>query len=226
MAITLSTDGYCAASDVAALLQQLTIDANSDPSTTEVEGFITQYFGELGGMLVGSNYVHPVAQAGGSLTVSAGNIVLEQAAYAGDLSVRLTGSGGTLSGVVRRGDFFTIANDAQRYGVLRYSEVDDDGDIGIWISPGLELDAASGAVVTYTAGAGAANVLKRLNALGAAVMTVHAAYGPDADEGIVGPIIAERDRLWDGIATGAIALLGADKLDSSATMGTARLLRA
>lgn len=226
MTITLSTDGYCAATDVAALLQSLTIDANSDPSTTEVEGFITQYFGEMGGMLVGANYVHPVSQAGGSLAVSAGSIVTEQAAYTGDMSVRLQGSGGTLTGVVRPGDFLTFAGHAQRYGVLEWAEVDGDGDVGVRLSPMLEQDVAAGTTVTFTSGSGAANVLKRLNALGAAVMTVRAAYGPDADAAIIDPLTTERDRLFDAIKTGAIVLLGADRLQGSRTLGSAKLIRA
>ena len=224
MAITLSTDGYCAAADVAALLQQLTIDANSDPSTTEVEGFITQYFGEMGGMLIGANYVHPVSQAGGSLA-STGTIVTKDAAYTGDRFLRLQGSGGTLSGVARQGDFFTTGG-AQRYGVLRWGEVDDSNEIGLHFSPGLEADVAASTTITYTAGGGAASVLKSLNAYGAAVQTVRAAYGPDADAAILGPLEAERDRLWEGVKSKAIVLLGADRLETARTSGTARLLRA
>lgn len=223
MSITLSTDGYCEATDIAALLQTLTIDANSDPSTTEVEGFITQYFGELGGMLVGANYVHPVSQAGGSLTVSAGTITTQDAAYAGDLSVRLVGSGGTLSGVTRLGDFLTVGSDGQRYGVRQYAEVDDDGEVGVLFSPPLEVDAPAGSTVTYTSGSGGAAVLKQLNAHGAAVLTARAAYGPEFD---TSELAAERDRLFDGVKKGSIVLLGADRMEPTRTMGTARLMRA
>jgi hypothetical protein len=226
MAITLSTDGYCAAADVAALVQEMTIDANSDPSTTEVEGFITQYFGEIGGMLVGANYAHPVSQAGGSLAVSAGNIVTSGIFSEGDTYLILIGSGGTLTGVTGLGDWLTISGDSQRYMVFSRREVDDDNEITFDITPPLEKRAASGAVVTYTAAAGGANVLKNLNAHGAAVMTVRAAYGPDADDAIVGPLVAERDRLFNAISGGAIVLLGADKVSQTQTIGSARLLRA
>tara|TARA_R100001530_G_scaffold82908_1_gene57785 strand:+ start:747 stop:1427 length:681 start_codon:yes stop_codon:yes gene_type:complete len=225
MAITLSTDGYCEASDVAALLQSLTIDASSDPSTTEVEGFITEYFGELGGMLVGANYVHPVSQSGGSLTVSGGgSIVTKDAAYAGNTWLTFQGSGGTISGIVRQGDSFTLGA-AQRYGVLRWAEVSDAGDMAVEFAPGLEADASASSTVTYTSGAGAANVLKHLNALGVAVKTVMAAYGPDADEAILGPVRDERDRLYGGIKDRSIILLGADRMDTTRTAGTAKLMR-
>tara|TARA_R110000744_G_scaffold48626_1_gene106087 strand:- start:638 stop:1315 length:678 start_codon:yes stop_codon:yes gene_type:complete len=224
MAITLSTDGYCAASDVAALLQQLTIDANSDPSTTEVETFITQYFGELGGMLVGANYVHPVSQSGGSLAVSAGTIRTEDAGYTSDMWLSFQGSGGTLSGVVRKGDFFTLGT-AQRYAVTHWAEVDDDGQVSVRFSPSLENDVPASTVVTYTSGAGAANVLNRLNTLGAAIHTLTAAYGPDADPAIVDPIINERDRLYNAIKTRTVVLLGADMMVTTRTSGTSRLIR-
>ncbi len=223
MTITLSTDGYCAAADVAALLQSLTIDANSDPSTTEVEGFVTQYFGELGGMLVGANYVHPVSQSGGSLT-TAGTIVTKDAAYANDFTIAMQGSGGAISGVVRLGDFFTLGA-AQRYGVLQGSEVDDDGNVLVTFSPPLEADATAGTTVTYTSGAGAANVLKQLNTLGAACLTVTAAYGPDADSAILGPLQAERDRLFGAIKNKSIILLGADRMVTTRTAGTSKLVR-
>lgn len=72
MATTLSTDGYCEAADVQALCQSLTISTTSNPTTAEVEGFIKQDFGLIGGMLAGVGYVHPVSQAAGSLAVSAG----------------------------------------------------------------------------------------------------------------------------------------------------------
>lgn len=225
MAVTLSTDGYCVATDVAALLQQLTIDANSDPSTTEVEGFITEYFGELGGMLAGANYVHPVSQSGGSLAVSAGTITTVSAAYTSDSWVSFQGSGGTLTGVVRQDDFFTLGS-SQRYGVTQWAEVDDSGNVSVQFSPNLENDAAASTTVTYTSGAGAANVLKRLNTLGAAVLTVTAAYGPDADDAILGPLMSERDRLFDGIHRKQILLLGADRMITTRTSGTARLMRA
>jgi hypothetical protein len=223
MAITLSTDGYCVVTDVSAILQQLTIDANSDPSTTEVEGFITQYFGELGGMLVGANYVHPVSQSGGSLAVTSGSITTEIAAYTGNTWLSFQGTG--LAGVVRQGDFFTLGT-TQRYGVLQWAEVDDDSKVSVGFSPALEADASASTTVTYTSGAGAANVLKRLNVLGAAVLAVTAAYGPDADIAILDPILSERDRLFDGVRRNQIHLLGADRMTTTRSAGTARLVRA
>jgi hypothetical protein len=224
VAITLSTDGYCEAADVDALLPQVTIGASTEPSTAEVEEFITQYFGEIGGMLVGANYVHPVSQAGGSLAVSAGTIVTKVAATAGDTWLTLQGSGGTLTGVVRQGDFFTLGG-AQRYGVRRWAEV-SNSEIVVQCSPPLEDDAVAGTTVTYTAGAGGANVLQKLNTYGAAVETLVAAYGPDADPAILDPLKAERDRLYKGIKSKAIILLGADRFETTRTAGTARLLRA
>ena len=222
MAITLSLDGYGAATDGAAELQQLTIDATSEPTTTQVEGFITQFFAEIGGVMVGANYVHPTAQAGGSLAASAGNVVVKDQAYTGDLFLRVHGSGGTISGMVKFGDTFTIAGQAQRYFVKQYAEVDDSDELQFGFSPALEEDAAPSAVVTFTAGAGAARILKRLNVVGASIYTLRAAYGPEAD---TEQLEEERDRMMAGIANGGVVLIGADKLNEDDTIFSAELLR-
>lgn len=225
MAIALSSTGYCELSDVQALLQQFTIDANSDPSTAEVEAWVTEEFHLANAMLRRAGYAAPVAQGGGSLNVTSGNITLGQAHLEGNTSVLLTGTG--LNGSVMRGDSLTIAGDSQPYMVLFDAYANDDSEISPSISPPLELDASSGAVVTFTAGSGAASVLKKLNALSAAIRVVPAAYSAYGDgvEEIVAPLRAERDELRDMIKSGALDLPSIAKPDTSGS-GVARLLRA
>lgn len=226
MTITLSLDGYCLATDVAALLQShITINTTSKPTTAQTEEFITRYFGEIGGMLVGAKYVHPIAQAGGSLSVSAGTITVKDAVEERNRALTWNGTGGSLSGIVRPGDFFTVAGDPQPYVITRDSSVDDSGEIPVSFSPGLELDVAGGAVVTYTAAVGAADTLKELNILGAAVRVLWAAFGPDADPAVLDPIKEERDRLFENIGNGNIVLLGADKIIPGAVTGTTEMVR-
>ena len=210
MAITLSETGYCIATDVAALVQQLTISSSSDPTTTEVEGFITDEFHTINGMLSAQHIVVPVSQVGGSLAVSAGNITTNKTHTIGDRDVELTGT--SLTGSVQRGDMLTFAGATQKYQVNLPAEATDDSTISVPIAPALETDIASGTVATYTTTALAKNVLKKLNALGAAVMTLMAAYsaaGGDLGEDY-NALVALHDGLWSNIQTGQIQLLGVD----------------
>lgn len=227
MAITLSTDGYCALADVQALVQQFAIDANSDPSTTEVEGFITEDFHQINAMLRGAGYAAPVAQAGGSLAVSAGNIVVDTAATRGASGLRLTGSGGTLAGKAVRGDSLTIAGDAQPYMVTADAYTSDDGEVYIAIAPLLEKDAAAAAVVSYTQSAGAATVLKKLNALMAAMRSISAAYSAQGGApDLIESLAADRQEIWKDIQRGAYDLPAIANQSGAGRLGTARLMRA
>jgi len=227
MAITLSTDGYAEATDVAALCQQLVISATSNPTTAEVEGFITDDYSIINGMLEAAEYTTPVAQAGGSLS-STGTIVFRDAADTGDEYLAVQASGGTLTGVVRRGDWFTVGSDAQRYMILRWAEVDDTGDVGLLFSPGLESDQVAGATATFTASSGGASVLKRINALAAAIVTLRSAYGSGSSD--IGDDVAayetEYNRLFTGIKDGSIRLQGADRISRTRRRGSARMVRA
>lgn len=63
MAITLGTDGYCQLAHLQALNAQRTYDANSIPSSTDAEGFITDVFNEINGVLDVLGYTVPVATA-------------------------------------------------------------------------------------------------------------------------------------------------------------------
>ena len=210
MTITLSETGYCAATDVGALLQQLTIDSGSDPTDAEVEAFITQDFHVINGMLVGQDYSVPVAQAGGSLAVDSGNFTTSQAHSMGDRSVALTGTG--LDGYAQRGDFITFASQTQKYMVNLDATADDSNGIVLPIAPALETDLASGVVVTYTASVNAKNILKHLNALGAALRTMLAAYG--AAGGVLGDdyeaLKEMREELFSSIKKGDVQLLGVE----------------
>ena len=221
MAITLSTDGYCEATDVAALLQNLTISTTSKPTTAQVETMITEDFGEINAMLVAANIVAPVAQAGGSLTASPGTIAIKSAEVIGVSSVVLEGSGGTLVGVAKEDDFIVITGDAQRY-YFTEDRLTDGGEVTVLIRPALELALSGGEAVTYTAAVGAANIVKKLNSLMTAIRTARAAYGTDAD---VGAMPEERDRLMKNIETHKVHLPGADEVEVGAS-GIARLMRA
>ena len=74
MAITPGTNGYCEVSDVTSRLQQFTIDANSDPTTTELEGEITNIFHMVNGYLDTGGYTIPVAVG----TYDAAGAILKQ----------------------------------------------------------------------------------------------------------------------------------------------------
>ena len=211
MAISLSETGYCEVADVAALLQQLTISATSDPTTTEVEGYITDDFHVINGMLAAQNIAVPVSQSGGSLSVASGNITTNKAHTMGDRDVELTGS--SLSGSVRFGDVLALAGATQKYMINMPAEATDDNTIAAPIAPALETDVASGTVVTYTSSTSAKHVLKRLNALGAAVQTLLSAFG--AGGGDLGEdydaLLAMRTSLWSDVQTQRLKLLGVDR---------------
>ena len=70
MAITLGTDGYCVIADVQALHQQRTFAADTKPTTTQVEKFITDGFHNINGGLKPLGYTYPVDVT--TYTVSAG----------------------------------------------------------------------------------------------------------------------------------------------------------
>ena len=173
MAITLSTTGYCEASDVAAMVQQFTIDTNSDPSTAETEAWISQDFGEINAVLRAAGYAAPVAQSGGSL---GGTVLLKDTAGLMNSTLSLKASSGSLTGSVRRGDFFTISGDNQRYMATRDDIVNSDGQIVVAIVPWVEVEAAANTAVTYTAVVDAPKLLKGLNATMTAIRVQRAAY--------------------------------------------------
>jgi len=227
VAITLSSNGYCEVSDIQALVQQFTIGASSDPNTTEVEGFVTQGFAEINAVLRGAGYAAPVAQSGGSLTVSSGNITVSASVDAGNYAMTFTGTG--LEGTAKRGDSFTIAGDTQPYMVTDTALATDSATIAVYFTPDLELDATAAAVVTFTAGTDAANVLKQLNAHMAAIQTIRAAYSA-AGEGVgdlTAPLEAERDRMLAALMSGAYDLPVIAVPDEQAhTISNVRLVRA
>ena len=148
MAITLSTTGYCEATDVQAMVQQFTIDTNSNPSTAEVEAWISEDFGEINAILRAAGYAAPVAQAGGSL---GGTVLLKDTANLMDSILSLKASSGSLTGAVRRGDFFTVSGDGQRYMATQDEIVNSDGEIVVVVEPWVEVKAAVNTAVTYTA---------------------------------------------------------------------------
>ena len=201
MAITLSTDGYCQLADVQALIQQFTIDANSSPSTTEAETWITEDFHVINATMRGSGYAAPVAQAGGSLKVSAGNITVKDAASIGATSINFNGTG--LEGNVVSGDWFTLAGDNQRYSIIEENDA-QDAEIGVAFVPDLELDAAAGTVAAFVANPGASAVLKKLNALSTVIRVYQGAYSATGDGAAdaITPLVADRDLITKGITSG------------------------
>ena len=227
MAIDLSTDGYCELADVQAIVQQFTIDTNSDPSSTEVEGFITQDFSEINGILRGRGYAAPVAPQGGQLAKSGGGqIVLKETADLMDTILSLKASTGTLVGSVRRGDFIKIQGDNQRYMIIDDDIVNTDGEIVVEIVPFIELKADANTQITYNACSDASNILKTLNATMSAIRTQRAAYSSSAtgtDE-LLEPPIVERNRIMDNIRNGLYDIPSAD-IERESAGGSLSLLR-
>ncbi len=223
MAITLSTTGYCEASDVQAIVQQFVIDTNSDPSTAEVEAWISQDFGEINALLRAAGYAAPVAQSAGSL---AGTTLLSATANLMDSVLSLKASSGSLTGAVRRGDFLTIASDSQRYMVTQDDIVNSDGEIVVSVQPWVELKATTNTAVTYTAGSDAPKMLKSLNATMSAIRVQQSAYsssGAAVDE-VIAPLVAERNRLVEGIQQGSYDIPTA-AVERVAAAGSMALLR-
>lgn len=224
MAITLSTTGYCEATDVQAMVQQFTIDTNSDPSTAEVEAWISQDFGEINAILRAAGYATPVAQAGGSL---GGTVLLKATANLMDSILSLKASSGSLTGAVRRGDFFTISGDNQRYMATQDEIVNSDGEIVVVVEPWVEVKTAANTGVTYTAVVDAPNMLKSLNATMSAIRVQRAAYsssGTSTDD-LVRPLMEERDRIIHGLQGGLYDIPTA-AVETIAGSGTMSLLRA
>ena len=223
MAITLSTTGYCEASDVAAMVQQFVIDTNSDPSTAETEAWISQDFGEINAVLRAAGYAAPVAQSGGSL---GGTVLLKDTAGLMNSTLSLKASSGSLTGSVRRGDFFVISGDNQRYMASRDDIVNSDGQIVVAIVPWVEVEAAANTAVTYTAVVDAPKMLKGLNATMTAIRVQRAAYsssGTSVDE-LVQPLIDDRDRILSGLQGGVYDIPTA-AVETIAGGGTMSLLR-
>ena len=227
MAIDLSTDGYCELSDVQAMVQQFTIDANSDPSSTEVEGFITQDFSEINAILRAVGYATPIAEKGGQLQPNGGqHILLKDDANLMDSILSLKSNSGNLLGSVRRGDFIKIQNDPQRYMITEDDIVNSDGEIVVEIAPWIELKSTANTQISYTACSDASNILKTLNATMTAIRTQRAAYSSSAtgtDE-LVDPLVAERDRILENIKGGMYDIPSAE-IEREAASGSMSLLR-
>ena len=224
MAITLSTTGYCEATDVQAMVQQFTIDTNSNPSTAEVEAWISEDFGEINAILRAAGYAAPVAQAGGSL---GGTVLLKDTANLMDSILSLKASSGSLTGAVRRGDFFTVSGDGQRYMATQDEIVNSDGEIVVVVEPWVEVKAAVNTAVTYTAGVDAPKMLKSLNSTMTAIRVQRAAYsssGTSTDD-LVRPLMEERDRVIQGLQGGLYDIPTA-AVETIAGSGTMSLLRA
>lgn len=225
MAITLSTDGYCELADVQALVQQYTIDSNSNPSSSQVEGFISQDFGEINALLRATGYAAPVAQQGGQLA-SGGTILLQDTANLMDTVLTLKANSGSLTGSVRRGDFLTITGDAQRYMITADDIVNSDGQITVEVTPFVEVKKAADTAVTYTAATDAAKILKNLNALMTAIRVQNSAYSSTAQgvEDLIDPLVVERDRVIKNIQDGRYDIPSAE-VERTSGGGTMTLVR-
>jgi hypothetical protein len=224
VAITLSTDGYCELADVQALVQQYTIDSNSNPSSSQVEGFISQDFGEINALLRATGYAAPVAQQGGQLA-SGGTILLQDKANLMDTVLTLKANSGSLTGSVRRGDFITITGDAQRYMITADDIVNSDGQITVEVTPFVEVEKAADTAVTYTA-TDAAKILKNLNALMTAIRVQNSAYSSTAQgvEDLIDPLVVERDRVIKNIQDGRYDIPSAE-VERTSGGGTMTLVR-
>ena len=225
MAITLSTDGYCELADVQALVQQYTIDSNSNPTSTQVESFIKQDFGKINGLLRATGYSAPVAQQGGQLA-SGGTINLKDDADLMDTVITLKANTGSLTGSVRRGDFIVIASDAQRYMITADDIVNSDGEITIQITPWIEIKSNANTAVTYTAASDASKILKSLNSLMTAIRVQNSAYSSVAQgvDELIDPLVVERDRIIKNIQDGRYDIPSAE-VETLAGGGSMYLLR-
>jgi len=141
-------------------------------------------------------------------------------------TLSLKASSGSLTGTVRRGDFFTISGDNQRYMATRDDIVNSDGEIVVAIEPWVEVETAASTAVTYTAAVDAAKMLKGLNATMTAIRVQRAAYsssGTSVDE-LVQPLMSERDRIIAGLQGGLYDIPSA-AVETIAGGGTMSLLR-
>ena len=227
MAITLSTDGYCVLADVQSLIQQYTIDSNSNPSSTQVEAWISQDFGEINALLRATGYVSPVPQQGGQLAPPAGQTIrLKTKANLMDSILNLKSSSGSLVGSIRRGDFFTITDDNQRYMVTDDDIVNSDGEITAEISPWIELETNADTIITYTAINDASNILKSLNAHMSAIRVQNSAYSSVAQgvEDLVNPLVSERNRIIENIQNGRYDIPSVE-IETVSGGGTMSLIR-
>ena len=205
------------------MIQQFVIDTNSDPSTAETEARIAEDVGESNASLRAAGYAAPVPQAGGSL---GGTVLLKDKAGLMNSTISLKASSGSLTGTVRRGDFFTVSGDNQRYMATRDDIVNSDGQIVVAIEPWIEVETAAGTAVTYTAAVDAAKMLKGLNATMTAIRVQRAAYSSSgtSSEELVQPLMSERDRIITGLQGGLYDIPSA-AVETIAGGGTMSLLR-
>jgi len=141
-------------------------------------------------------------------------------------TISLKASSGSLTGTVRRGDFFTVSGDNQRYMATRDDIVNSDGQIVVAIEPWIEVETAAGTAVTYTAAVDAAKMLKGLNATMTAIRVQRAAYSSSgtSSEELVQPLMSERDRIITGLQGGLYDIPSA-AVETIAGGGTMSLLR-
>ena len=224
MAITIPLNGYCAVTDVEAMLHNPSaITATSVPTTTQVEAWIEEEYHDINGMLRKAGYLTPMTAVAASFA-STGTLRLYQAHLMGDDELVLTAT--TLAGQINPGDLFLLGG---QYYAAQEQVVLGSGDstLSVSVSPRLRADAVVDTAVTYGAELQAAKLLLRLNAgkVAARAEGVLATAGADEPNAIADSMIARTQGWWDDIATGRVRLLGAARSLTRSGPGMVRLQR-
>jgi len=169
---------YCSIFDVRTRCQQLTIDATSSPSEASVFRLILATYHEINAALLAAGYAVPIPVEASTLNAGASGIIVVSGSHTnGNSTATLTGSGGSLVGAAASGDHFTVTGDNTRYHVVEEARTTSDGEIVLSVAPRLRMDAADGAVISYHSSRGSHELLRTLNADGAAARVLLSAFG-------------------------------------------------
>lgn len=176
---TYSTEyAYCSLYDVRNRCQQLVLSSTTSPTEDDAQRYVLDTYHEINAVLQAQGYAVPIPVESSNLNAGSGGTITVSGAHTATAhSILLVGSGGTLVGVAGMGDWFTIAGDATHYNVLGEKIVNSTNKISLDIAPSLRIDAADAAAVTYHSNRGSHELLRSLNADGAASKVLLAAFG-------------------------------------------------
>ncbi len=221
---TYSADpSYCSLYDVRNRCQQLSLDSTSSPTDADAERYILDTYHEINAVLLAQGYAVPVPVEASNLNAGAsGSIVVSGAHTSGAYTITLVGSSGTLVGTAGQGDWFTIAGDSTHYNVLTETRVDNSDKIALAIAPQLRLDASDAAAITYHSQRGSHELLRALNADGAASKVLLAAFGNGSgqvgeDQQVYSTMYQDKLRM---ISTGKMILSGLARTKSGGFSNT------
>lgn len=131
--IVLGTNGYCTVANVQSLHQQRTFSATTKPTSTEVEEFITDGFGNINGGLTVVGYTIPVAIGSDGLTYpqSAGilkTINVNYALFRVTLASYSAGVGIFPDGAAAFREDYNTAIKAMRDGIFKLPDAPQETD--------------------------------------------------------------------------------------------------